>query len=110
MNLSVVVPDNDGGGIFSHLPIAARGDEVGFDALFHAPHGLNLVDVASIGAVRARRVSDLASFDTELRSCLATAGVDVVVVPIDHGNDMARRLEIQAGVALAVDELLSSAV
>ena len=39
VRLTIVVPNNDGGGIFSFLPARDALDETTFDELFHTPHG-----------------------------------------------------------------------
>ncbi|MBW2421593.1 MAG: 2-succinyl-5-enolpyruvyl-6-hydroxy-3-cyclohexene-1-carboxylic-acid synthase, partial [Deltaproteobacteria bacterium] len=39
---TIVVLNNDGGGIFSFLPIAQHGESVHFEELFTTPHGVDL--------------------------------------------------------------------
>lgn len=46
-NLTVIVIDNDGGGIFSFLPVAQAIDESRFSKLFTTPHGTDLAAIAS---------------------------------------------------------------
>ncbi len=50
LSATIVVISNDGGGIFSFLPQAERGD--GFEELFGTPHGLDFKYTAAL--VRAR--------------------------------------------------------
>ncbi len=45
-NLTVVVIDNDAGGIFSLLPVAKAIDDDAFEELFATPHGTDLIGVA----------------------------------------------------------------
>lgn len=45
-NLTVLVIDNDGGGIFSFLPIAESIDRSQFDHLFTTPHGTDIGAIA----------------------------------------------------------------
>ena len=54
--LTVVVANNDGGGIFSFLPIAAAGPP--FEPLFGTPHGLDLSHAAALFGARFARVED----------------------------------------------------
>ena len=44
--LTIVVIDNDGGGIFSFLPQAELVDHAGFERLFGTPHGTDLAALA----------------------------------------------------------------
>jgi len=56
LRATIVVLDNDGGGIFSFLPIAEYGEAVGFEEYFRAPHGLDLGAVAGAYGARFSRV------------------------------------------------------
>jgi 2-succinyl-5-enolpyruvyl-6-hydroxy-3-cyclohexene-1-carboxylate synthase len=64
--LTVVVANNDGGGIFSFLPVAGVGEP--FEALFGTPHGLDLTHAARLFGAHHVRVQTAA----ELTSALAT--------------------------------------
>jgi 2-succinyl-5-enolpyruvyl-6-hydroxy-3-cyclohexene-1-carboxylate synthase len=98
-SLTLVVPNNDGGGIFSHLPIASHPDEVSFERVFHTPHGLDLAAVVSgIGNTRVHEASNAAALATTLGNTLEQEGVDVVLIPVDHNADMDQRRRIQQAV------------
>jgi 2-succinyl-5-enolpyruvyl-6-hydroxy-3-cyclohexene-1-carboxylate synthase len=83
----LVVLDNDGGGIFDHLPIA--GHPAWFEELFVTPHGLDLeplVRAWGAGYVRANTPPELAP---ALREGLHARRATVVHVPIDRGHSLA---------------------
>lgn len=87
-DLTVVVPNNDGGGIFSLLPVADGGPDVYFDELFHTPHGVSLAELAK-GLGVDYRLADRAD---DLAEAVAKAsGVTVVEVPIDHQAAVSQR-------------------
>ena len=91
VDLTVVVPNNDGGGIFSLLPVADGGPEVHFEELFHTPHGVSLRDLANGLGVRHCRVEQAA----ELADAVTKAsGVTVIEVPIDHDAAMKQRRQL----------------
>ncbi len=46
--LTIVVLDDNGGGIFSFLPIAAQAEDVSFRTLFHTPHDVDLAHAARL--------------------------------------------------------------
>jgi 2-succinyl-5-enolpyruvyl-6-hydroxy-3-cyclohexene-1-carboxylate synthase len=52
--VTIVVINNDGGGIFSFLPQATSVEAGAFDAAFAAPHGRSLIDAAAAFGVPAR--------------------------------------------------------
>jgi 2-succinyl-5-enolpyruvyl-6-hydroxy-3-cyclohexene-1-carboxylate synthase len=64
--LTVVVANNDGGGIFSFLPVAHVGDA--FEPLFATPHGLELAEAGRLFGARVARVETAA----ELASAVET--------------------------------------
>jgi len=106
LRLTIVCVDNDGGGIFSMLPIAARGDEVNFETLFRTPHGIDLAGFSGVGGVV---VTPIETVD-ELRAGLQRAatvrepGVEVLLVTVDRDADVAQRRAITAAVGAAVAE------
>ena len=104
LHLTVVCVDNNGGGIFSSLPIASRGDEVDFETLFRTPHGLNLAGFDGVGGVRISEVTSAVEFAEALRSACEsdTAGVDVVLVSVDPDADLAQHRAIASAVNAAI--------
>ncbi len=62
--LTVVAVNNDGGGIFSFLPIADRKEH--FEALFGTPHGLDFAHVAALSGARLERPGSLAALAAAL--------------------------------------------
>ena len=87
-DLTVVVPNNGGGGIFSLLPVAHGGPDVHFEELFHTPHGVSLGDLAKGLGVSYRQVEQA---DELADAVAAVSGVTVIEVPIDHGAAMKQR-------------------
>ena len=90
-DLTVVVPNNDGGGIFSLLPVAQGGADVHFGELFHTPHGVGLGKLAAglgINYHRTGQADDLVEAVTE------ATGVTLIEVPIDHGTAIRQRKQL----------------
>ncbi|MXW42259.1 MAG: 2-succinyl-5-enolpyruvyl-6-hydroxy-3-cyclohexene-1-carboxylic-acid synthase [Acidimicrobiia bacterium] len=91
VDLTVMVPNNDGGGIFSLLPIADGGPEIYFEELFHAPHDVSLCDLAHGLGVCYHQIKQA----DELADVVAKAsGVTVVEVPIDHRAAIRQRKQL----------------
>ena len=104
LHLTVVCVDNNGGGIFSSLPIASRGDEVDFETLFRTPHGLNLAGFDGVGGVRISEVTSASEFAEALRSACEseTPGVDLLLIEVDPDADLAQHQAIANAVKDAV--------
>jgi 2-succinyl-5-enolpyruvyl-6-hydroxy-3-cyclohexene-1-carboxylate synthase len=102
LNLSVVVFDNDGGGIFSYLPVADRADTEVFETHFRTPHGANLGDIVSGFGSGFERVSSWEHFRAAFKSALATPGVSVVEIPVDRDRSVAHHREIEHRVSEAL--------
>jgi 2-succinyl-5-enolpyruvyl-6-hydroxy-3-cyclohexene-1-carboxylate synthase len=74
----LVVPNNDGGGIFEFLPQAEQVAREEFEAIFGTPLGLDLAQLASFHGVEHRvieRVADLKALPTD-RHVLAEARIE----------------------------------
>jgi len=97
---SLVVLDNDGGGIFSYLPPA---DLPEFEPLFATPHSLDLVEVARAHGAIAERIDDLGRLTDALQpaNLASSDAVRVLVVPLDRDASVARHRELWNAVARA---------
>ena len=98
--LTLVVVDNDGGGIFSFLPQATTLDAARFEQLFGTPHGTDIVGVAVAHGLGARTVTTA----DELVAALADGSITVVRVRSDRAANVLahQRLNTAVTEALAV--------
>jgi 2-succinyl-5-enolpyruvyl-6-hydroxy-3-cyclohexene-1-carboxylate synthase len=102
VDLTFVVVDNDGGGIFSFLPQAGALEPARFEQLFGTPHGVDLVALAGAHGVSARRVARQREVGPAVAESIALGGVHVVVVPTDRAANVVVHDEIHAAVAAAL--------
>ena len=103
--LVVVVTNNDGGGLFSFLPIAGSGGEGRFHALFHTPHGADLgAVVAGIGASH-RLVESSTALQSAVLAALEADGPTVIEVQIDATASVKAHRRVDAAVSDAVSQL-----
>ena len=98
---TLVVVDNDGGGIFSFLPQAQLPPGL-FEPLFGTPHGLDLTALAAAARVPARVVEKAADLVPALDAALAGGGTQLVVVRSDRAANLARHRALTEAVAVAV--------
>jgi 2-succinyl-5-enolpyruvyl-6-hydroxy-3-cyclohexene-1-carboxylate synthase len=98
-DLTVVVPDNDGGGIFAQLEPGEERHAGDYRRVFGTPHGRDLVRVAQALGWAATGVESA----TELPGALALGGPRVVVVRTDQRAEarLANRLREAAAAALS---------
>jgi 2-succinyl-5-enolpyruvyl-6-hydroxy-3-cyclohexene-1-carboxylate synthase len=94
VDCTLVVVDNDGGGIFSFLPQADALPADRFEQLFGTPHG---IDVGALAAAYGVPVMALAGDGDD-----GTAGVRVVRVQTDRAANVAVHDELHAAIAAAV--------
>ena len=101
--LTIVVIDDNGGGIFSFLPVAQQGEAISFDRLFHTPHDLDLARVASLFELDYHTAGSVSELNAALASTLRTEGVSIVHARVDAADNAARFREIIAAGVAAVD-------
>lgn len=97
-DLTVVVPDNDGGGIFAQLEPGEDRHARDYRRVFGTPHGRDLVAAAGALGWAATRISA----PSELPGALALGGPRVVVVRTDQRAEAALALELRAAAAAAL--------
>lgn len=96
VDLTIVVVDNDGGGIFSFLPQRSTLPVDRFERLFGTPHGLDLVAVARAHGVDAGEVDTLEALAWK-------PGVRVQVVRTDRDANVAAHDRLNAAVATRIE-------
>ncbi|MCU1370825.1 MAG: 2-succinyl-5-enolpyruvyl-6-hydroxy-3-cyclohexene-carboxylate synthase [Ilumatobacteraceae bacterium] len=105
VDLTVVVVDNDGGGIFSFLAQADALDAPRFEQLYGTPHG---VDLATLAAAHGLMTVSPAGADDVGAAVLASIGAGgsrIVRVRTDRAVNVAVHDQVHAAVAAALDGL-----
>jgi 2-succinyl-5-enolpyruvyl-6-hydroxy-3-cyclohexene-1-carboxylate synthase len=109
--LTILVIDNDGGGIFSFLAQAAAdrpdaGLPERFEQLFGTPHGTRIADVAAALGATVHEVDHRTVRDA-LADALAdrSPGVRLLRFPSDRRRNVALHREVAAVAAAAVERL-----
>jgi len=104
VDLTIVVVDNRGGGIFSFLPQASTVDPAVFESLFGTPHDVDLAALAAAHGLVTLEVHDGAALAETVRTSMATGGVRLVVVRTDRSANPAAHDRIHTAVARALDD------
>jgi 2-succinyl-5-enolpyruvyl-6-hydroxy-3-cyclohexene-1-carboxylate synthase len=94
VDLTLVVVDNDGGGIFSFLPQAEVLDRDRFEQLFGTPHGTDLLALAA-----AHGIPVAGWGETDLRP----SGLRMVVARTDRADNTAAHHQLVTAVAAALE-------
>ncbi|MCB1075538.1 MAG: 2-succinyl-5-enolpyruvyl-6-hydroxy-3-cyclohexene-1-carboxylic-acid synthase [Simkania sp.] len=92
--ITLLVINNDGGGIFSFLPIAKR--KAVFEQFFVTPHGLNLEHAAPLFGLKYEKVTTLDEMETALQS--GTTQSKILEMCTDRDETLALHKEIIAHV------------
>jgi 2-succinyl-5-enolpyruvyl-6-hydroxy-3-cyclohexene-1-carboxylate synthase len=88
-SLTVIVMDNNGGGIFSSLPQAGQPN---FERVFGTPHDRDLVAIARSFNVDTASVTSLAELDAQL--AIRSTGIRVLVISLPTREEGAQTLEL----------------
>jgi len=97
-DLTIVVSNDDGGGIFEYLPAARTLPRPVFEQMFAVPHGLDLCSLARGLGWQAVRVESETAFSRELTQSLA-GGRRVIEVPVDRAANTSFHATVNAAVS-----------
>lgn len=92
LDLRIVVTDNDGGGIFHHLPQRTNLDPDLFETLFGTPHGTDLELVGRAFGVDTETIASI----VELRERVGRRGPTITIAPTDRERDVAEHQRLHA--------------
>jgi 2-succinyl-5-enolpyruvyl-6-hydroxy-3-cyclohexene-1-carboxylate synthase len=98
LKLTVVVVNNDGGGIFSFLPSARFPEELDFTEQFTTPHGLDLGRVAQLFGLVHARIGSAHHLRQELERALDGSCSTLLEIPIDRQASVAHHRRLWADV------------
>ncbi|MBI2709481.1 MAG: 2-succinyl-5-enolpyruvyl-6-hydroxy-3-cyclohexene-1-carboxylic-acid synthase [Actinobacteria bacterium] len=105
IDLTVVVVDNDGGGIFSFLPQRASVPPDRFERLFGTPHGVDVGRLAAVHGATVTTPRTMTDVEVAAASVGVVPGLHVVHVRTGRDANVAVHDEIHAAVAGAVRDL-----
>ena len=78
MNLTIVLHNNDGGGIFQYLPQKGTDD---FDYLFNTPQGIDYSGLATMYGLDYVKVTTNAELEQAMQHYIGTEGIHLIEVP-----------------------------
>lgn len=110
LHLTAVCVDNDGGEIFSLLPVADTIPRQDFERLFRTPHGVDLCGLDGFAGIRAARVSTATELGDAVSAAASTRtpGVDLLVVDISRDDDVVQRRALTAAAQQAAHQVLAA--
>jgi 2-succinyl-5-enolpyruvyl-6-hydroxy-3-cyclohexene-1-carboxylate synthase len=103
VDLTIVVVDNDGGGIFSFLPQADALPSARFEALFGTPHGVDLAALAAVHGIPCTDIGAAADVGPAVAEAMAAGGVRLVRAPTERDANVKIHDELHAAVRAALD-------
>jgi 2-succinyl-5-enolpyruvyl-6-hydroxy-3-cyclohexene-1-carboxylate synthase len=98
--LTIVLVNNDGGGIFHFLPVAREGED--FERHVATPHGLDFAHAAALYGARHALVADAATLRRELADALGSGGVTILEVRTERDANVALHRRVWDAVAAAL--------
>jgi 2-succinyl-5-enolpyruvyl-6-hydroxy-3-cyclohexene-1-carboxylate synthase len=101
LDATIVVLNNDGGGIFSFLPQAAHPEH--FEQLFGTPHGLEFSAAAELYGARYHRAKSWQSFREGVSAGIGGQGLHIVEMRTDRARNVVLHREAWDAVATALD-------
>jgi len=100
VDATIVLLNNDGGGIFHILPIA---DHDTFESHFKTPHGLDFTPTGELYGLEFGRFEDRAAFIEAFEASVGTAGTQVLELRFDAAASHERRATLERRVHDALD-------
>jgi 2-succinyl-5-enolpyruvyl-6-hydroxy-3-cyclohexene-1-carboxylate synthase len=104
LNITIILVNNDGGGIFSFLPQAAHPQH--FEQLFGTPTGLDFRPVVEMYGGHFHRIHDWPAFHQAIEESFHAGGLHVVEVKTERESNVTMHSQLWQ----AVEDFLSTAM
>jgi len=98
--LTIVLLNNDGGGIFHFLPVA--GEQDAFEEHVATPHGLDFAHAASLYGCDYERAENIEALRAAVLTSLAQAGTKIIEVRTDREQNLELHRRVAQAALLAV--------
>jgi 2-succinyl-5-enolpyruvyl-6-hydroxy-3-cyclohexene-1-carboxylate synthase len=102
LDATIVVINNDGGGIFSVLPQAVNGKH--FEKLFGTPHGLGFSAAAELYGATYTLAADMEALRSGVAAGVRGKGLHIVEMRTERGRNVVLHREAVSAVSRALDE------
>jgi 2-succinyl-5-enolpyruvyl-6-hydroxy-3-cyclohexene-1-carboxylate synthase len=102
ISATIVVINNNGGGIFSFLPQAEQLDAVTFEALFGTPTGFDVAAAAHLYGASHARPRTRCAFRRDFTRAFTEPGLSIVEVVTDRTQNVTQHREVWAAVSAAL--------
>jgi 2-succinyl-5-enolpyruvyl-6-hydroxy-3-cyclohexene-1-carboxylate synthase len=102
VDMTIVVPNNDGGGIFSFLPIAGTIPDATFKRFFLTPHGTDLAALMAGLGIRHMRATNPSELHQALEDSQAAPGIGLIEVPIEAAANVAQHRDVEQAIRAAL--------
>jgi len=106
LDATIVLLNNDGGGIFHFLPQAGERDV--FEAVFGTPTGLDFAPAVAMYGGQMHRPTDWPTFRRALADSLATGGLNVIEVRTEREQNVADHRAIWPAVSAALADVVEA--
>lgn len=93
LNVTIIVINNDGGGMFSFLPQSAYKDV--FESYFATPHGLTFRAAAELYGLNYNLTGDWATFSDAVKASLLRASPTIIEIPGNRERNVALHRQIR---------------
>ena len=100
LNATIIVLNNNGGGIFSFLPQADYQDV--FEPYFGTPHGLTFHAAAEMYGLHYSLADDWETFDRSVRESLSGNGTVLIEVPGDRERNVVLHRQVWEAVSAGI--------
>jgi 2-succinyl-5-enolpyruvyl-6-hydroxy-3-cyclohexene-1-carboxylate synthase len=98
--LTIVLLNNDGGGIFHFLPVASQADV--FQEHIATPHGLDFSYAADLYGCSFQRVDTVDALEVSVRSSLEAEGTQIIEIRTDREQNLALHQRVTAAAMRAL--------
>jgi 2-succinyl-5-enolpyruvyl-6-hydroxy-3-cyclohexene-1-carboxylate synthase len=102
LKLTIVLLNNDGGGIFHFLPVAGERDA--FEEHVATPHGLDFAKAAELYGCSHERPGDLVALRAAVDRALAATTTTIIEVGTDREQNLALHRRVQEAVLDALSD------